>query len=141
MAPPPRLAAAPGASAIHQDVPHDLGGEAEELRPVLPLHVGLVHELQVGLVYEGVRLQGVARTLPAEVRGRPPVEVGVDETHQAIPGGFVAAAPGLQEIGHGPRVRGDRGVSPILNQRGDAPVSLLALLFRLLVRRAVWRRS
>lgn len=33
---------------IHQDVPHHVGRQAQDLRPVLPVHLRLVHQLKVG---------------------------------------------------------------------------------------------
>ncbi len=29
---------------IHQDVAHQLGGHGQELRPILPVHVCLIHD-------------------------------------------------------------------------------------------------
>jgi hypothetical protein len=44
---------------VDQDSPHDLSRDGEEVRPALPLDLAGAGESQVGLVYQGSRLQGV----------------------------------------------------------------------------------
>jgi len=48
-------------------VPHQPGGHAQELRPVLPVHLRLVHQLEVGFVHQRGGLQGVALPLHPHV--------------------------------------------------------------------------
>ena len=52
---------------IHQDVPHHVRGHAQKLRPVLPVHLRLVHQLQIGFVYQRGGLQGMAPPLHPHV--------------------------------------------------------------------------
>src|SRR5918993_2740058 len=58
------------ARVIDEDAAHHLRRDAEEVRPVLPLHLRLIDEPQVGFVDERGRLQGVALSLAAQVAGR-----------------------------------------------------------------------
>jgi hypothetical protein len=55
------------ARVIHQDMPHQPRGHAQELRPVLPVHLRLVHQLEIGLVHQRGGLQGVALPLHPHV--------------------------------------------------------------------------
>src|SRR6516165_6168992 len=40
----------PSAGVAHQNAPHHLGGDAKELRPVLPIHFMLIDQSQINLV-------------------------------------------------------------------------------------------
>ena len=106
-----RAAAALGrevlARVVDEDAAHQLRGETIELGAVLPLRLTLVHETHVGLVHEGGRLERVAGILAAHRRGRPAVQLGVDDGKQALARGLVALAPGaehLRDIGFGGHV-------------------------------------
>jgi hypothetical protein len=60
--------------------------------PVLPLHALDVEQLDVGLVDECRRVEGVAVPLAPEVRVRSPPEVVVNLGEQLVQGGPVAAS-------------------------------------------------
>jgi hypothetical protein len=51
---------------VHQDVAHQ-SRHRQELGPVLPVHMGLIHQLQVRLVHQSGGLQGVALALHPHV--------------------------------------------------------------------------
>jgi hypothetical protein len=40
------------AGVIDQDAPHLLGGNAEEVTAILPLHIALVNKAQIGFIHE-----------------------------------------------------------------------------------------
>jgi hypothetical protein len=60
------------ASEIHQDLPHQLGRDREEMRPVLPGGIG-IDQPQVSLIDKSGGLQGVARVLEAHVAMSQPM--------------------------------------------------------------------
>jgi hypothetical protein len=51
---------------LHQDLPHQLRGDAEEVGSVLPLNSRLVDELQVDLIDQGGAGQSVVKTLASQ---------------------------------------------------------------------------
>jgi hypothetical protein len=97
-APPPRLAASL-ARVVDEHAPHHLGGDAEELGTVTPLHAPLIDQSQVGFVYQRRRLQRVLVPLVPHRAGCLPVQLLVDGRDQAIGCGPLAAAPREQERG------------------------------------------
>ena len=52
---------------VHHDAPHQLGGDREKMRPVLPDRMRLISQTQVGVVHQNGRLQCVSGTLLAHV--------------------------------------------------------------------------
>ena len=52
---------------VHQNPPHQLRGNREEVCAILPAHALVVDEAQVSFIDQGGCLQGVAGTLPAHV--------------------------------------------------------------------------
>ena len=70
------------------------------MRSPLPVHAGLVDELQVGLVHEGRRLERVPRPLlPQLDLGETPQPV-VDRLEQGVPRALVAALRVREHGGH-----------------------------------------
>ena len=88
------------AGMVHQDAPHHLRGDGEELAPVLPGGRALAEQAEVGLVHEGRGLQRVARPLATQAVRRPPPQLLVDQRKEAVAGGDVPLAPGLQQLRH-----------------------------------------
>jgi hypothetical protein len=85
---------------VHQDPPHHLEREAEEMRPVLPVGVSLVDESKVGLVDQGGRLQDVSLRLAPKSGRRPATPFEVDDRDEFVPRGEIASAPRVQESRH-----------------------------------------
>ena len=78
------LGGALGAGVVHEDVAHDAGGEAEEVEPVFPRTVLLPRELEVGLVDERRRVEGLGAALPEALAVRERAELAVDERQQPV---------------------------------------------------------
>ena len=80
-------------SVVDQDPAHDLCRDAEEVRPILPVHLALVDEPDVDLVNERRRLKGVVSPLAAKLaRGRA-AKLCVNEREQLIERSPIAATP------------------------------------------------
>ena len=58
------------AGVVHDDAPHQLCGDAEEVRAILPVNRPLPNELEIGLVHERRGLQRVIAPLAREVPRR-----------------------------------------------------------------------
>ena len=71
--------------------------DREEVRTVLPLHASLIHELQIRLVHQRRRRQGMVRTLPPQVAAGQPAQLAVDRLHQAAPRRRFSVAPGDEQ--------------------------------------------
>ena len=76
---------------IDEYASHQLRGDAEEVRAILPLHVSLVHQPNVSLVNQRRRLQRVTRLFASQVARSLSTEFVVDDRHQLVERLFVAA--------------------------------------------------
>jgi hypothetical protein len=92
----PALAGSAGPGRIHEDTPHHLGGDGEEMGPVLPAYTGDIHQMQEGFVNQGGRLQCVPLVFLLHVAPGHAAQLSVDERCQLLQRGEVAAAPGSQ---------------------------------------------
>ena len=84
---------------VDQDPSHNASRDAQELRPIPPVHPPLVHQPEVGLVYQGGRLQGVAGGFAAQAVGGEAVQLLVDDREHLIESPLVAVAPVQQPLG------------------------------------------
>jgi len=85
------------ASMVDEDTPHQLSGDAEEMRAALPVDPSLARELEIGLVDERGGLERVIVPLPRQIPRRERVELGVHERDQALEGVGAAALPFPQQ--------------------------------------------
>jgi len=86
---------APGVGNEH--LPHRSRCQGEKVGSVLPLHALDVDQLEIRLVDEGRRREGMARPLPAQALVGPAPQVVVDQRKQLVQGAAVSAPPGGQE--------------------------------------------
>ena len=100
------------ASGVHQNPPHHLGRDGEELRARVPFDVGHVHQAEVDLMDQCGRLQCIALGFVFHVAAGHPAQFRIDVLREAGQGGFVAAAPSYQEIRDFRRVWVDRSPAP-----------------------------
>jgi hypothetical protein len=126
------LLKATGPRVIHQHAAHQPGGDAEEMRPVLPAHGVCAGEPNKCFVDERRRLEGVFAPLPGHVGPSQAQELGLDEREQVLERLRIAVAPRPKQMGDLPR-RGCRHGSldrcpHILRQRRMAN-SLFCLRF------------
>jgi hypothetical protein len=78
---------------IHENLAHQSGGHANEVRAVLRVERALVGEAQVSLVHEGCGLESVARALPFQIAVSDGAEFFVDEWDQCLKGLLIASPP------------------------------------------------
>ena len=71
----------------------------EEVRATLPVHPLERHELQVGLVDQGRRVERVIGSLGDQLPVGHPSELLVDEWEEGVEGGTVASCEGGEELG------------------------------------------
>jgi hypothetical protein len=109
------------AAVVDQDAADHLGGDAEEVGPVLPADLALVDEAEEGFMDDGGALQGVVGSFGAQASTGEAAEFIVDQGHQVFEGMLVAVAPVDEE-------RRDGGVGAVggwkhllLALRGGAP--------------------
>ena len=78
------LRSAVGASVLHQNLTHHVGGYAEEMSAILPFRRILPGEPQESLVHQGSALQGVVVAFALQiVMGQAP-QLGVNQRHQRV---------------------------------------------------------
>ena len=70
-----------------------MGGNAEEVRAALPLHLALIDELKVGIVHERCRLECVTRPFPTQMMVSEPAELAVDGVNQVVPRLLISLTP------------------------------------------------
>ena len=91
------------ARPLDQDLPHRVRGDGGEVGAVLPALGAVLEELEVRLVDERRRLQRLARALALQVVRREAPQLGVDQRHQRLERGLVAARRPIDE--HVERIR------------------------------------
>jgi hypothetical protein len=87
-------------SQIHQDAPHQLGGDTEEVGAVLPVHFFHVHQPQVSLIDQSSGLQGLAGPFLGYVALRQPVQLPVYNGYKLVERILLSPAPRLQQESH-----------------------------------------
>jgi hypothetical protein len=78
---------------LHQNTSHGFSGDAKEVSPALPGHIGLIYQTQVRFVYQGCGLQGVTRSLAAKRMPRDAPEFVVHQRKNLGERLTVAVAP------------------------------------------------
>jgi hypothetical protein len=84
---------------IHENPPHELRGDPEEVRAIPPLYTALIDKSQIRLVYERRGLERVSALLSPHRARCLSVELGVHLLQEPFAGGGVTAAPGEEESG------------------------------------------
>jgi hypothetical protein len=84
------------ARVVDENPAHRLRRNPKEVTPVLPLDTTLIDELEIGLVHEGGRRNGVIRALSPQVRFRELFELAVQDLDQLTLRNPVALTPGDQ---------------------------------------------
>jgi hypothetical protein len=82
---------------VHQNAPHQLGRNGEEMGSILPLHSIVIHQAQVGFIHKGRGLEAMSGALLLHVAARQTVELVVNDGGQPVEGALVSVAPGAQE--------------------------------------------
>lgn len=88
-----------GADVIDEDAADGLGGDGEEVGAAGEIGVALVDELHVGLVDEGGGLEGVIAGFAGHLAAGDEAHFVVDEGEEAVEGGGIAEAPGVEKFG------------------------------------------
>ena len=100
---PAPLAGGAVAGMVHENPPHHDRREADELRPVLPVHLPLIDQPKVRLVDERCGLEGVVAPLAEQIRGGQPAQLIVHERQHLVARPLVALAPVEQQSCDGVR--------------------------------------
>ncbi len=87
------------ARVVDDDLPHGLGGNGEEVAAIRPVDAGAVHKLEIRLVHEHGRIDGVPGPGAGELTPGRGAELGVDEGEDEIDCLAVAVADRCQELG------------------------------------------
>lgn len=69
---------------IHQDLAHDAGRDSEKVDAAVEIASGAFEYPDVGLVYEGRRLQGMVTAFTTKAPGCDPAQLGIGGIHQLI---------------------------------------------------------
>lgn len=84
---------------LHQDPAHHACRDAEKMRAILPVHVGL-DQPQIGFMNQRCGLQRMSRGLTPELPPRQPAQLRIDERNQPVVGLIVPEPPLAQQLGH-----------------------------------------
>lgn len=82
---------------VHENAAHHLGGDRQEVRPILPVNPLMVDQPQIGLVNERRRLERVVAPLPAQLACRARPQVSMDQIEQIVARLNVSARPRAQQ--------------------------------------------
>ncbi len=90
---PPALRRRSLTGVIHEDPPHDLGAECQEVRAVLAADAPCPHQLEVRLVREAGRLEASGSLRPGELPVREAPQLRVQEVHEEVQRPCIAILP------------------------------------------------
>src|SRR5690242_13193694 len=82
-----------GARVIDQNAAHGLGGDGEEVSPILIRHGLVSEEPDAELIHERIRLQRMVYPLPLQKTHRYLTQLNMDGFEQSLASGLIAAAP------------------------------------------------
>jgi len=94
--PAPSLSSVLSAGIIDQNVPHYVRGDGKEMNSALPCSISQPNKLDVSLMHERSRLQGVIRPLVPQMGDRQSMEFLVDDRNK-VAGGFLVTVRELLE--------------------------------------------
>jgi len=77
---------------VHQNLPHDTGGDREKMDFIIKLAFGSIEELHVGLMDQRRGLEGMVRTLAPQVTAGDAVHLRVQRRHNLVEGGWISRA-------------------------------------------------
>ena len=83
---------------IHENLPHGLSGNGQEMRPALPSDACVTDELQVGFMNQRGRLKGMVLSFPVQVSRGKCSQFGVDVLKQLLSGRAVPRFAFVQEL-------------------------------------------
>jgi hypothetical protein len=83
---------------VDENPSHQLRGDGEEVRPVLPLHAALIDELQIRLVHQRRRLERMVGSLARKVPFGQRLQLPVDHRHHLVEGFRAAVAALLEKL-------------------------------------------
>ena len=78
---------------LHQNAPHQLGRNREEMRAILPLHAFIVHQPHICFIDQGGGLQAVAGALALHVAARQAVELVINDGRHLLKRLLVSVTP------------------------------------------------
>ena len=85
---------------IDEDLPHQPGRHAEEVRPARQCQAVHIHQSQIDLVDERRRLEGVSWRFAPEMAPRHAAQLVIHERDQAVERRRVALAPGQEQASY-----------------------------------------
>ena len=100
-----------------QDPPHQLGGNAAEMRAVFPLRAILTHELHVCFVHKRSGLKRVIAALKTQTIRSPSAKLFVDQRHEPGWRLCITLIPVAQNLGDVGLFRGHHAVSSNMQTR------------------------
>jgi len=83
---------------VHQDVPHQLGSDGKEVRPVSPVCLTVFHELHAGLVHERRSLQCVPGPFGSHVPVRDLAELAFHQRDQPVQATLFSSSPTVEKL-------------------------------------------
>ncbi len=85
---------------IDQDPAHELRRDTKKVRPALQIDLALIDQSEIGLVYEGGRLQGVADPLIRQLASGDATELLVDQRQELTECTPITTAPISEKRSH-----------------------------------------
>src|SRR5262245_51451843 len=83
---------------VDKDAPHETSGYGKKMCAVLPVHLTLINDPEVGFVDQCSRVKSMIRTLMGKMVVGDPAQLSIDDGHQLLQSDRVAAAPRYKEI-------------------------------------------
>lgn len=85
---------------VDQDAAHQLSGNREKMRAILPIDLGAIDQPDVDLIDKCCCLQKMPGSFARHISPRGPMQLAVDERGQLGQRLFVACLPGFEQSGN-----------------------------------------
>lgn len=89
-----------GAGMIDEDATDHVGGDGEEVGAAGVGGTALINEAEVGFMNKDGGLDGEVGILTGELTARDGAQLIVDDGHEALEGGGITVAPGVEKLGN-----------------------------------------
>jgi hypothetical protein len=83
---------------VYENIPHQLRSDTEEVSAILPLYIPAIYQVQVCLIDQSSRLEGVIGALVAQAAVCQPAQLGIDQREQLFQRLLIPVAPIYEKL-------------------------------------------
>ena len=85
---------------INEDLAHQSRRDPEEMLPILPIRIPLIHQTQICLIHEGSRLQSMTLAFSPQITGGNETQLLIDNRREFTKRIDIALCPQREQLRH-----------------------------------------